>query len=150
MASVTPFLWFDGRVGEAATFYTSVFGDSAIIDLSPGPDGEAMMARFRLAGQELIAFNGGPMFKFSPAISLFVSVETQGELDRYWNALLAGGEASQCGWLVDKFGLSWQIIPTMLGALLGSADRIRADRAMQAMLGMRKIDIAELQTAYDA
>jgi predicted 3-demethylubiquinone-9 3-methyltransferase (glyoxalase superfamily) len=79
-----------------------------------------------------------------------VSVETQGELDRYWNALLAGGEASQCGWLVDKFGLSWQIIPTMLGALLGSADRIRADRAMQAMLGMRKIDIAELQTAYDA
>jgi len=150
MPTVTPFLWFNGRVAEAVDFYTSVFGDSAVIESSPGPDGDFMMARFQLAGQELIAFNGGQHFAFTPAISLFVSVEGQDELDYYWNALLEGGEPSQCGWLVDKFGLSWQVIPTTLGRLIGHADQMRAAQATQAMLAMTKIDIAELQAAFDA
>ena len=150
MPTLTPFLWFNGRVGEAVAFYTSLFGDSAVLDAMPGPDGDLVMARFSLAGQELMVLNGGPAHALTPGFSLFLSVEGQAEVDRYWDALCEGGEPGQCGWLVDRFGLSWQVIPTVLGQLLGSADRARAGQATQAMLGMTKIDVAGLQAAYDA
>jgi predicted 3-demethylubiquinone-9 3-methyltransferase (glyoxalase superfamily) len=142
--SITPFLWFDDRAEEAARFYTSIFPDSTIESTSP------MSTTFTLKGQRLIAFNGGPTFTFTPAVSLFVSVETQTEVDQYWDALLAGGgEPSRCGWLEDKFGLSWQIIPTALGELLSDDDESKAQAVMQAMLGMVKIDVAALRRAYD-
>ncbi len=150
MPTLTPFLWFDGRLGDAVEFYTSLFGDSAVLDTTPGPDGDLVMARFRIAGQELMLLNGGPTFSLSPAFSLFLSVEGQHEVDHYWEALCEGGEPSQCGWLVDRFGVSWQVIPTVLGRLLGSEDRVRADQATQAMLAMTKIDVAGLQAAYDS
>ena len=149
MPTITPFLWFDGRVAEAVRFYTTVFGDSAILEESPGPDGELFMARLRLAGQELVLLNGGPVYQLTPAFSLFVSVEGQDEVDRYWDALIDGGEPSRCGWLVDRFGVSWQIVPTALGRLMGDPDRERAGRVTQAMLGMVKLDVAALQAAYD-
>ena len=138
-------------------FYSSIFPDAAVHDVArygpggPGPDGSVMTATLELAGQRLMGLNGGPQFSFTEAISLFVSVDTQEEVNRLWNALTAdGGEESQCGWLKDKFGLSWQIVPTALGQLLGSSDREGAARALQAMLQMRKIDIAALQAAHDA
>ena len=123
MPTITPFLWFDGRLEEAVTFYTSIFGDSAVLDRTPGPEGGLMMARFRLAGLELMALDGGPHYAHTPAFSLFVSVEGQEEVDRYWDALVDGGEPSRCGWLVDRFGLSWQVVPTRLGQLMGDPDR---------------------------
>ena len=150
MPSITPFLWFDGRLGEAVEFYTSLFGDSAVLELVPGAEGSVMMARFRLAGVELMALDGGPAHMLSPAFSLFVSVDGQDEVDHYWDALVEGGEPGQCGWLVDRFGLSWQVIPTALGELMGAPDRERAGRVMQAMLAMSKLDVAGLQAAYDA
>jgi len=154
MPTITPFLWFDGRVEEAVDFYTSVFGDSAVGDLtrypegSPGPAGEVMTATFRLAGQEFMALNGGPHYAFTPAISFFLSVDTQDEVDHYWDRLTEGGEPGQCGWLVDRFGLSWQVVPTALGRLMGDPDPERSGRVMQAMLAMTKIEIAGLEEAY--
>lgn len=149
MPTITPFLWFNGRIGEALEFYTSLFGDSAVVQSMSGPDGEVFMATFRLAGQEFMVLNGGPAHALTPAFSLFVSVDGQDEVDHYWDALCEGGEPGRCGWLVDRFGLSWQIIPAALGQLMGDPDHERAGRVRDAMLGMSKIDIAGLQAAYD-
>ena len=148
MPTITPFLWFDNQLEDAVAFYTSVFGDSAVPS-SAGPSGGATMASFRLAGQDFMGLNGGPMYAFTPAISLFVSCEGQDEVDYYWDRLVEGGSPSRCGWLVDRFGLSWQIIPTALGRLMGDPDPERAGRVMQAMLAMTKIEVAGLQAAYD-
>lgn len=149
MTSITPCLWFDGRVDEALDFYTSLFGDAAILDRTPGPDGQVLTARLHLAGQDLMILNGGPHFALTPAFSLFLSVEGQDEVDKYWDALCDGGEPSQCGWLVDRFGVSWQVVPTILGELLGGSDPEGSGRAMQALLAMTKLDVAALQAAYD-
>jgi predicted 3-demethylubiquinone-9 3-methyltransferase (glyoxalase superfamily) len=155
MQKITPFLWFDGNAEEAANFYISIFKNSKLGKISrygdagPGPKGTAMSVTFQLEGQEFYALNGGPQFKFTPAISLFVNCETQQEVDDLWEKLSAGGRTDRCGWLQDKFGLSWQIIPTVLGQLLGDKDPQRAKRAMQAMLQMTKLDIKKLQQAAD-
>jgi len=153
MQKITPFLWFDGNAEEAANFYISIFKNSKMGKISrygeagPGPKGSAMSVTFQIEGQEFFALNGGPQFKFTPAISFFVNCETQQEVDDLWEKLSAGGRTDRCGWLQDKFGLSWQIIPTVLGQLLGDKDPQRAKRAMQAMLQMTKIDINKLQQA---
>jgi predicted 3-demethylubiquinone-9 3-methyltransferase (glyoxalase superfamily) len=153
MHKITPFLWFDGQAEEAMNFYVSIFKNSKIGKISrwgeagPGAKGTVMSASFELDGQPFHALNGGPHFKFTPAISMFVSCETQAEVDELWDKLSAGGEKSRCGWLTDKFGLSWQIIPTALGEALGNSDPEKAKRAMQAMMQMGKIDIAALQQA---
>ena len=147
MHKITPFLWFDGKAEEAMHFYVSVFRNSKAVSVMPGPDGKAMSVSFELEGQPFHALNGGPDFKFTPAISLFVSCETQAEVDELWERLSEGGRKDQCGWLQDRYGLSWQIIPTALGRLLGDPDRARAGRAMNAMLQMKKIDIAGLELA---
>ena len=150
MQKITTFLWFDANAEEAMKFYVSIFKNSRIVSTMAGPDGKVMTGTFELEGQPFMALNGGPHFKFTEAISLFVSCETQAEVDDLWKKLTAGGGAeSQCGWLKDKFGLSWQIIPTTLGKLLGDQNRKKAGAAMQAMLQMRKIDIQKLQEAYD-
>ena len=149
MQKITPFLWFDGNAEEAMKFYVSVFKNSKILSTMPGPDGKVLTGTFQLEGQKFMALNGGPQFKFTEAISLFVDCETQAEVDELWNKLTEGGGESQCGWLKDKFGLSWQIIPSALGRLLGDKDRAKANRVMQAMLQMKKIDIKGLQQAYD-
>jgi predicted 3-demethylubiquinone-9 3-methyltransferase (glyoxalase superfamily) len=155
MQKITPFLWFDGNAEEAANFYISIFKNSKMGKISrygdagPGPKGTAMSVTFQLEGQEFYALNGGPQFKFTPAISLFVNCETQQEVDELWEKLSAGGRTDRCGWLQDKYGLSWQIIPTVLGQLLGDKDPQRAKRAMQAMLQMTKLDIKKLQQAAD-
>jgi predicted 3-demethylubiquinone-9 3-methyltransferase (glyoxalase superfamily) len=149
MQKITPFLWFDGKAEEAAKFYTSVFSDSKITGVTPGPNGTAMSVTFQLEGQDFFALNGGPMFTFSPAISFFVNCETQGEVDALWEKLSAGGETQRCGWLKDKYGVSWQIIPTTLGRLLHDKDPAKSQRVMQAMMRMNKIDIAGLQDAYE-
>ena len=142
MQKITPFLWFDGKGGEAARFYTSIFKHSKIISVSP------MSATFKLAGQKFIALNGGPQFKFTEAISFFVSCATQKEIDYFWAKLSAGGEKSRCGWLKDKFGVSWQVVPPILGDLLGDEDSEKSNRVMQAMLKMGKLDIKKLKQAY--
>jgi predicted 3-demethylubiquinone-9 3-methyltransferase (glyoxalase superfamily) len=153
MQTITPFLWFDGKAEEAVNFYVSIFKNSKVGSVSrygeggPGPKGSVMSATFQLLGQEFIALNGGPMFTFSPAISFFVSCETQEEVDELWEKLSAGGEKQRCGWLKDKYGLSWQIIPSILGKLLQDKDAQKSSRAMQAMLQMDKIDIKRLQQA---
>ena len=155
MQKIVPFLWFDGKAEAAMNFYVSIFKNSKVVsvtrygDAGPGPKGTVMTAMFQLAGQDFYALNGGPQFKFTEAISLFVNCETQQEVDELWEKLSAGGEKSQCGWLKDKFGLSWQIVPTVLGKLLGDKDPAKANRVMQAMLQMTKIDIKRLQQAYD-
>ena len=155
MPKIVPFLWFDGRAEEAMNFYASIFKNSKIGDVTrygkagPGPEGTVMSATFELEGQTFYALNGGPHFTFTPAISFFVNCETQREVDELWEKLSEGGEIQQCGWLQDKFGLSWQIIPTILGKLLGDKDTAKAQRVMQAMLQMKKIDIARLKQAYD-
>jgi predicted 3-demethylubiquinone-9 3-methyltransferase (glyoxalase superfamily) len=155
MQKITPFLWFDGNAEEAANFYISIFKNSKMGKISrygdagPGPKGTAMSVTFQIEGQEFYALNGGPQFKFTPAISFFVNCETQQEVDELWEKLSAGGRTDRCGWLQDKFGLSWQIIPTVLGQLLGDKDPQRAKRAMQAMLQMTKLDIKKLQQAAD-
>jgi len=152
---ITPFLWFDGNAEEAINFYTSMFKDSKIInasrygDAGPGPKGSLMTATFQLQGQEFMALNGGPHFKFTEAVSFFVKCETQAEVDNFWEKLSAGGQKSQCGWLKDKYGLSWQVIPEILGKLLGDKDPEKSKRAMMAMLKMSKIEIKKLQDAYD-
>ncbi|MEP6991041.1 MAG: VOC family protein [bacterium] len=149
MHKITPFLWFNGRVDAAVTFYTSVFPDATVLDTSPGPGGSMMSATMEIEGQQLILFNGGPTYELSPAVSLYVNCETQAEVDRLWTALTAGGKESRCGWLEDRFGLSWQVIPSILPRLLQDPDRARAGRAMQAMLGMAKLDITALERAAD-
>jgi predicted 3-demethylubiquinone-9 3-methyltransferase (glyoxalase superfamily) len=150
MASITPFLWLNDTVDEAVSFYTSVFKDARVENVVriPGPDGgeRAYFANFELQGQKFMALNGGPLYSFTPAISLYVNCEGQDEVDYYWDRLTAdGGEPGQCGWLTDKFGLSWQVIPTRLGELMG--DPARAQRVTEAMLKMKKIDIAGLEAA---
>jgi predicted 3-demethylubiquinone-9 3-methyltransferase (glyoxalase superfamily) len=144
MQKITPFLWFDGRAEEAARFYVSVFRDAKIIHVTPGPGGVAQWVSFELKGQTLYAFNGGPQFKFTEAISFFVSCKDQAEVDYLWDALSAGGTEGQCGWLKDKYGLSWQIIPDALSELLG---KDKSGSVMRAMLQMKKIVVAELEAA---
>jgi predicted 3-demethylubiquinone-9 3-methyltransferase (glyoxalase superfamily) len=156
MQKITPFLWFNNNAEEAMNYYVSIFPNSKAGkvtrygDAGPGPKGSAMTVAFTLDGQEFIGLNGGPQFKFSEAISFSVMCETQAEVDDLWNKLTAdGGQESQCAWLKDKFGLSWQIVPRALPELLGDKDRVKAQRVMKAMLQMKKIDIATLQRAYD-
>lgn len=155
MQKIVPFLWFDGQAEEAANFYVSIFKNAKFGtvrrygDAGPGPKGSAMSVEFDLEGQHFIALNGGPQFKFTPAISMFVNCETQEEVDELWEKLSAGGRKDRCGWLQDKFGLSWQIIPTALGRLMGDPDPEKSKRVMQAMLQMSRIDISGLQRAYD-
>lgn len=150
---ITPFFWFDGNAEEAAAYYVSIFPDSRITSVSrwpeggPVPAGTALGVEFELAGQKFSALNGGPQYKFSPATSMFISCEDQAEVDHYWDKLLAGGTASQCGWLDDKFGLTWQVVPTALTRLLGHPDKAVAGRVMQAMMGMVKLDVAGLEAA---
>ncbi len=154
MQKITPFLWFDDNAEEAMNFYTSIFRNSKIVSISrygeggPRPAGTVMTGTFQLAGQEFMALNGGPEFKFTEAISFFVNCETQSEVDELWDKLSAGGEKGQCGWLKDKYGVSWQIVPTALGKLLNDADPAKSQRVMEAMLQMSKIDIASLERAY--
>jgi len=149
MSRITPFLWFDDRLREAIDFYTRIFENSQIENISSGPDGSVFAATFELAGQRFMALNGGPALTFTEAVSFFVNCETQAEVDYYWAALSAGGSVQQCGWLKDQFGLSWQIVPGILGELLGSRDREKATRAHAAMLQMRKLDIAKLVSAVE-
>lgn len=155
MPKITPFLWFDGKAEEATNFYTSIFKNSKIVSLmrygeaGPGPKGTVMSATFQLDGQAFMALNGGPMFTFSPAISFFVNCETQQEVDELWEKLSEGGEKQRCGWLKDKYGVSWQIIPAVLGQMLQDKDAGRSKRVMTAMLQMDKIDIAGLKQAYE-
>ena len=151
---ITPFLWFDNKAEEAANFYVSIFKNSKIVNIArygeagPGPKGTVMVIEFQLEGQEFAALNGGPPFKFTEAISFVVNCETQEEVDEYWKKLSAGGEESRCGWLKDKFGLSWQVVPRVLNEMLQDKDPEKSQRVMKAMLQMDKIDIAALQKAY--
>ncbi len=155
MQKITPFLWFDGKAEEAMNFYVSVFKNSKIVrvtrygEAGPGPKGTVMSVTFQLDGQEFFALNGGPQFTFSPAISFFVNCETQQEVDELWEKLSEGGSKDRCGWLKDKYGLSWQIVPSVLGKMLQDKDAEKAKRVMKAMLQMDKIDIKRLQQAYD-
>ncbi len=155
MPKITTFLMFNDQTDDAVRFYVSTFKNSKIVSTSrygdegPGPAGTLMSATFQLEGQEFMAFNGGPHFSFAEGISLFVSCETQQEVDELWEKLSAGGEKSQCGWLKDKFGVSWQIIPTALGEMLGDSDPETSQRVLKAMLQMTKIDIEGLKRAYD-
>lgn len=142
MQKITTFLWFDKEAEQAAKFYVSIFPNSKIIQSTP------MIVTFVLDGEEFMALNGGPQFKFTEAISLFVNCKDQREVDKLWEKLSEGGEKSQCGWLKDKYGLSWQIIPTILGKLMSDPDPVKSQRVMQAMLQMKKIDVAKLKQAY--
>jgi len=155
MQKITPFLWFNGRAEEAMNFYVSIFKGSKVGNVmrygeaGPGPKGSVMSITFELQGQEFIALNGGPQFTFSPAISFFVKCQTQEEVDDYWEKLSEGGEKHNCGWLQDKFGVSWQIVPTALGEMLSDKDAAKSTRVMKAMLQMKKLDIAGLKRAYE-
>jgi len=155
MQKITPFLWFDDKAEEAMNFYFSIFKNSKVLKVTrygeagPGPKGTVMSATFQLEGQTFYALNGGPLFSFTPAISFFVNCETQQEVDDLWEKLSAGGKKERCGWLKDKYGLSWQVIPTALGEMLGDKDPQKAGRVMQAMMQMGKIDIQGLKQAYD-
>ena len=153
---ITPFLWFDDKAEEAMHFYLGIFRNSkpGILrrygESGPGKPGAVMTVSFELEGQEFFALNGGPHFQFTPAISFFVNCETQEEIDHYWEKLPAdGGELNRCGWLKDKYGITWQIVPSALGRLLGDQDAAKANRVMQTMMQMTKLDIAALQQAYD-
>lgn len=154
MQKITPFLWFDDKAEEAVNFYTSIFKNSKILNFSrygeggPGVPGTVMTVSFELGGQEFMALNGGPVFQFTPAISLFVNCQSQAEVDELWEKLSEGGEIGQCAWLRDKYGISWQIVPTILGELLGDQNPAKARKVMEAMLQMKKIDIAALQAAH--
>ena len=142
-------MWFDDQAEEAMNFYISIFKNSKALNVSPGPNGKAMSVGFELDGQEFMALNAGPQFKFTEAISMFVSCENQDEVDEFWEKLSAGGEEGRCGWLKDKYGLSWQIVPTALGEMLGDPDATKSKRVLEAMLKMSKIDIKQLQQARD-
>ena len=146
---ITTSLWFDGKAEEAAQFYASIFPDSAVTGVTPGPTGEALVVQFRLAGVEFIAINGGPAFRFNEAISLTIDCRSQAEVDDLWKKLSAGGSESQCGWLKDRYGLSWQVVPAVLPKLLGDPDHARAARVMEAMMGMTRLDIQALRDAAD-
>ncbi len=153
MQKITPFLWFDNQAENAVRFYTSIFKNSKIGkmarygDAGPGPKGSVMTIEFQLEGQEFIALNGGPLFRFTEAISFVVNCKTQAEVDKYWKQLSAGGKKVQCGWLKDKYGLSWQIVPTVLGELMSDKDSAKSQRVMRAMLKMVKLDIKKLKQA---
>ena len=149
MQKITPFLWFNNQAEEAANYYVSIFNNSKITNLMPGPHGTVMGVSFVLDGQEFQALNGGPQFKFTEAISLFITAETQPEIDELWEKLSAGGEKSRCGWLKDKYGLSWQVVPSLLGKMLRDKVPAKAQRVMTAMLKMDKINIQALKEAYD-
>jgi predicted 3-demethylubiquinone-9 3-methyltransferase (glyoxalase superfamily) len=152
---ITTCLWFDTQAEEAAEFYVSVFEGSKVLnvsrygDVGPGPAGQAMTVQFEIGGRTFTALNGGPAFSFTEAVSFVIDCASQEEVDRYWTALTDGGSESQCGWLKDRYGVSWQVVPSVLGQLVGGPDPEGAQRAMQAMLGMQKLDIAALQKAYD-
>lgn len=159
MQKITPFLWFDNQAEEAMNFYVSIFRNSKVLGVqrygaegagaSGRPKGSVMTASFVLDGQEFVALNGGPVYKFTPAISFVVNCETQAEIDEMWEGLTAGGMEIQCGWLMDKYGVSWQVVPAELGKLLSGPDPAKSERVMQALLQMKKIDIAGLQRAYE-
>src|SRR5262245_50898443 len=155
MQKISPFLWFDNQAEEAVNFYVSVFKTAKVVtttrygDGAPAPTGTVMTVVFQLFGQEFIALNGGPHYKFSPALSFVVNCQTQLEVDELWDKLSQGGQIQQCGWLQDKYGVSWQIVPTVLGALLQVKDAAKSKRVMQAMLGMRKLDIEGLKRAAE-
>ena len=159
MQRISPFLWFDDKAEEAATFYTAIFKNSKIVNIarygdagaevSGRPKGTVMTVEFQLEGQEFVALNGGPQFKFTEAISFVVNCQTQEEVDEYWKKLSDGGQEVQCGWLKDKYGLSWQIVPTILGEMLSDPDPKKAETVMKAMLQMKKIDIKALKQAYE-
>jgi predicted 3-demethylubiquinone-9 3-methyltransferase (glyoxalase superfamily) len=155
MQKITPFLWYDGNAEEAVNLYVSIFKNSKVVSMArygeagPGPKGSVMTAAFQLEGHDFVALNGGPQYKFTPAISLLVNCETQEEVDDLWEKLSAGGRRDRCAWLTDKFGVSWQIVPTILPKLLQDKDPEKVKRVMHAMLQMDKIDIARLRQAYD-
>ncbi|MDP9367495.1 MAG: VOC family protein [Chloroflexota bacterium] len=152
---ITPFLWFDSNAEEAMNFYVSVFKNAEVLSVSrygeagPGPEGSVMVANVRLDGQEFLALNGGPQFTFTEAVSFLIDCQSQEEVDYFWDQLSEGGEAGPCGWLKDRFGLSWQVVPSVLGEMLQDKDREKANRVMQAMLQMSKLDIATLTQAYE-
>ena len=155
MQKISPFLWFDDNAEEAAKFYTSIFKNSKVVKVTrygeagPGPKGTVMSATFQLERQTFYALNGGPLFSFTPAISFFVNCETQQEVDELWEKLSAGGKKERCGWLKDKYGLSWQIVPSVLSEMLGDKDPQKAGRVMHAMMQMDKIEIEGLKSAFD-
>ena len=155
MQKITPFLWFDDKAEEAMNFYVSIFKNSKVLGVSrygeegPGPEGKVMVGTFELEGQKFHALNGGPQFIFTEAVSFLIDCETQDEVDYFWEKLSEGGEKSQCGWLKDKFGLSWQVVPSILGDLLQDEDEEKSRRVMAAMLKMDKLDISRLKQAYD-
>ena len=155
MQKIIPFLWFDGKAEEAMNFYTSIFKNSKIVSVTrygkggPGPAGTVMTGTFQLEGQEFMALNGGPQFKFNEALSFFVNCETQEEIDELWNKLSEGGKKGRCGWLKDKYGLSWQIVPPVLGEMLKDKDPEKSKRVMNALLQMDKLDIKSLRQAYE-
>jgi predicted 3-demethylubiquinone-9 3-methyltransferase (glyoxalase superfamily) len=152
---ITPFLWFDHQAEEAAAFYVSIFPNSRIVKVarygegSPGPPGSVMTVEFQLEGQSFVALNGGPHFKFTEAISFVVNCQTQDEVDTYWEKLSAGGSDFQCGWLKDKFGLSWQVVPTALSKLLSDPDPEKSQRVMKALMTMKKLDVRALKQAFE-
>jgi len=149
MQKITPYLWFDGKAEEAAAHYTSIFKDSRVVDVQRMGDGAALTVTFEIDGRQFVGLNGGPQYQFTEAVSLFVTCQDQAEVDDLWERLSEGGEKGKCGWLKDKFGLSWQVIPTALGELMGDPDPEKAGRVVQAMLGMTKIDIQGLRDAYE-
>ncbi|HWD90341.1 MAG TPA: VOC family protein [Mucilaginibacter sp.] len=155
MQKITPFLWFDSQAEEAMNFYVSIFKDSKVSRVSrygeagPGTPGTVMSVEFTLNGTNFYALNGGPVFQFSPATSFFIHCETQEEVDHYWNKLGEGGKPNQCGWLDDKFGVTWQVVPNALGRYLNDPDKKKAKNVMQAMMKMTKLDVAKLQEAYE-
>jgi predicted 3-demethylubiquinone-9 3-methyltransferase (glyoxalase superfamily) len=155
MQKITPFLWFDSQAEEVANFYVSIFKNSKILSISrygeagPGPKGTVMVVKFQLDGQEFLALNGGPQFSFTPAVSLVANCATQQEVDELWEKLSAGGKKQNCGWLTDKYGLSWQVVPTLVGELMQDKDAEKTKRVMQAIMGMNKLEIAGLKRAYD-
>ncbi len=144
---ITPCLWFDGKAEEAARFYVSLFPDSQVTGMTPGPTGAALVLQFRVAGLEFLALNGGPQFTFNEAISLSIDCRSQAELDDLWEKLSDGGSEGQCGWLKDRYGLSWQLVPAVLPKLLTDPDRAKAGRVMDAMMGMKRLDIRALEAA---
>jgi predicted 3-demethylubiquinone-9 3-methyltransferase (glyoxalase superfamily) len=155
MEKITPFLWFDNQAEEAMNFYVSIFKNARVLgvvrygEAGPGPPGSAMTAKFELEGQQFVGLNGGPQFKFTEAVSFAIDCENQEEVDYFWEKLLEGGTESQCGWLKDKYGLSWQVVPTILVKYLQGGNAERSQRVMKAVMQMKKIDIATLQQAYD-
>jgi len=155
MPSITPFLWFDDNAEEAVAYYLSIFPNSRITNLArygentPGEPGKVMTIEFELDGMRMVALNGGPVYAFTPAISLFISCRDQQEVDHYWEKLSDGGQVQQCGWVTDRFGLTWQVVPEALGRLMSDPDPVKAQRVVQAMLKMVKLNVAELQRAYE-